>query len=299
MRRSSLGPVDIAGITLGTIAILIVILGIVQLASGRLFGFAGWRDRGAWLEELGSAGPWQRLEEDQTVAGSFREVEIRGVAGSIEVSSGTETGVRVHSVKTGLSNQAMESLRVDIQKEGDRLVISEKRESPGFLRGGSIEFSVTLPRGVKSLTAHTVSGSVTVRDVDPGISQRLETISGSVSTSRVADLHASTTSGRIDFVFAGKELEARSISGSVDGTIESIDKGGSVRISTISGSVSVDAFSALDARLMLRSLSGSVSTAFPVTASLQKRNSLEGTIGGGAVPVDISTTSGSISLNRR
>jgi DUF4097 and DUF4098 domain-containing protein YvlB len=204
----------------------------------------------------------------------------------------------VHAVRSG-TPRALEGIRVDIQKEGDRLMVSEKRESWGMMRPGSIDFSVTLPRGVTSVVAHTVSGRVTVRDVGPGIAQRLESVSGSISTSRAADLLAKTTSGRIDFVFAGRDLEAHSISGSVDGTIDSIGRDGSVRITTISGSVNVDAPQSLDARLVLHSVSGSVTCGYPVTVSLQKRNTLEGAIGAGNVPVEISTTSGSIALQKK
>jgi DUF4097 and DUF4098 domain-containing protein YvlB len=293
-----LGPVDIAGIILAAVVALIVIFAVVQLATGRLFGVSWPHWRGQWVEEIGKGGVWQKQVEDQTVAGSFREVEIRGIAGSIEVSGGSGDGVRVHSVKTG-TPRALEAIRVDIQKEGDRLLVSEKRESWGMMRPGSINFSITLPRGVTSVFAHTVSGSVKVRDVEPGVSQRLESVSGGISTSRAADLQAHTTSGSIDFVFAGRDLEARSISGAIDGTIDSIERGGSVRIGTISGSVDVDAPPSLDARLTLRSTSGSVSCGFPVTVLTQNRNSLEGTVGGGSIPVEITSTSGSISLRKK
>jgi hypothetical protein len=298
MKRNSLGPVDIAGITLGGVAIALVIVSIVVLTTSRPLG-AGWpRGPRAWAQEFERGGPWQKTEEDQTVSGSFREVEIRGVAGSIAVVGGGEGGVQVHSVKSAFSPRAMEDLKVGIEKEGDRLVVSEKRER-AFMRGGSIDFTVTVPKGVQTLTAHTVSGSVSVRGLGPGVAQRLETVSGSVTTDRSGDLHASTTSGRVEFHFAGRDLEARSISGSVDGTIDAIERGGSVRISTISGSVSVAAFAALDARLNLHSLSGSVSCGFPVTAATKKNNALEGSVGAGSVPVEISTTSGSISLDRK
>ena len=75
--------------------------------------------------------------------------------------------------------------------------------------------------------------------------------------------------------------------------------GGSARLSTISGSVAVDAFPALDAMISLHSVSGHVSCDFPVTISEQKNNRLEGKIGAGAATVDAGTISGSIRIGRK
>jgi DUF4097 and DUF4098 domain-containing protein YvlB len=153
-----------------------------------------------------------------------------------------------------------------------------------------------VPQGVKRLEAHSVSGSVTVRDVEPGIDRALSSVSGSVSTTAAHNLDASSTSGHVQFVFTGANLNARSISGSVDGEIKAMDKGGSASLSTVSGSVTVRAFPGLDATLSLRTLSGSVSCDFPVTVSEQKRNKLQGKIGSGSASIDASSTSGSITI---
>jgi DUF4097 and DUF4098 domain-containing protein YvlB len=144
-----------------------------------------------------------------------------------------------------------------------------------------------------------VSGSVTVRDAGPGVDQWLNTVSGSISTNGSRDLHASTTSGSIDFVFAGKALDAHSVSGSMEGTIDSIEKGGSVAMRTVSGSVRVDAFQGLDASLDLRSVSGAVSCDFPVSVVEQRPRRLQGRIGQGSIPVEIRTTSGQISISQK
>jgi DUF4097 and DUF4098 domain-containing protein YvlB len=165
-----------------------------------------------------------------------------------------------------------------------------------MMRTGTISFRVALPRGVKRIEAHSVSGRVTVRDIEPGIDQVLSSVSGSVSTTAAHNLEASTTSGHVQFVFSGAHLSARSISGSIDGDIMSLDKGGSANLSTISGSVSVNAFASLDANVTLRTLSGSVTCDFPVTISEQKRNRLQGKIGAGSADLAASSTSGSITI---
>jgi DUF4097 and DUF4098 domain-containing protein YvlB len=206
--------------------------------------------------------------------------------------------VGVHSVKTAPTPAALEEIRVQIDPRGNRLVIEEVRDR-AFMSRGSISFRVSIPKSVKLIVAHSVSGSITVSGVQPGVDQVLGTVSGSVSTSESGDLDASSTSGSVEFSFAGRDLKASTVSGSVRGEIDSIETDGSVRLKSVSGSVQVLAFPSLDASVSLSSVSGSVSCGFPITISEQKRNSLKGTIGSGAVPVDISTVSGRISISRQ
>jgi DUF4097 and DUF4098 domain-containing protein YvlB len=301
MNRTRLSPIDILGITLGVIVILIVIGSVVVIAQGRMFDFR-WSIpelRGSWANPQLSIGGPVREEKDEKVTGDFAEIEVRSIAGSIEISGTSAAGVTVHSVKTALFRNAADNVHVEIRKEGNRLVVEEKHEPRFFFPTGTISFQVAIPRGVKLIDAHSVNGSITVHDVLPGIDQSLSTISGSVSTSRARNLNASSTSGQIQFASDGALLNARTVTGSIDGDIDSLDKGGSARLSTVSGSVTLNAFPGLDAKISLHSVSGRVSCDFPVTISEQKNNRLDGKIGAGAASVDAGTISGSISINRK
>jgi hypothetical protein len=301
MSRTRLSPIDILGITLGVIVTLIVIGSVVTIARGRMldpqWSFTG--RGGPWSMGDFSFGPPVREERDELVPAGATEIELRNVAGSIDItgSAGVST-IGVHSVKTAPFKAALDNVRVDIQKEGDRLVVTEKHE-PGFLtRTGSVSFRVVVPRGMKVIGAHSVSGGITVQGVEPGIDQTLSTISGGISTERARNLDASSTSGSIRFTSSGPALTVRSISGSINGVIESLGTGGAAHLDTVSGSVTLDAFAGLDATVTLHSLSGRVSCGFPLTVSEQKGNRLSGTIGTGAANVDVGTVSGSISIQK-
>ena len=300
MNRTRRSPIDVVGITLGVLVILIVIGSIVYIAQGRMFGPGWWfpAARGHWEFPVDTSGGPVREEHDDQVPGTFSAIEVRNIAGTIEVVGGSPSGVTVHSVKTAPFKSAAEGVRVDIRTEGDRLVVEEKHEAGFMMRTGTVSFRITLPRGVKRLEAHSVSGSVTVRDIDPGVDQELSSVSGSVATTGAHNLNASTTSGHVQFVFSGAHLTARSISGSVDGEIRSLDKGGTANLSTISGSISVNAFAGLDATVSLRTLSGSVTCDFPVTIVEQKRNRLDGKIGSGSANIEASSTSGSVTISK-
>jgi hypothetical protein len=300
MKRTRLSPIDIVGISLGVIVILLLAGSIVFIAQNRMHTLR-WsmpQMRGWWNDAEIGFGAREREESDQQVEGSFTEVEIRNVAGSIEVIGGGAGPVQVHSVKTAPTREALDGLRVDVEKLGSRLVITEKRDAPPAGWRGSIDFSVTVPKTVTVVRAHSVSGGVTVRRVDTTVDQWLDTISGSISSEGSRDLRASSTSGSIAFAFAGQVLDVHTVSGSIRGSVDSIAKGGSVSLRSVSGPVIVDAFAGLDASVNLRSVSGPVSCAFPLTVSEQRHNRLQGKIGQGSVPVEIRTTSGPISINK-
>ena len=300
MDRKKLGPIDIVGITLGVIVILLLAGSIVFIAQNRMHSLR-WsvpEVRGWWNGGETAFGAREHEEGDQQVEGSFTEVEIRSVAGSVEVVGGAAGPVQVRSVKTAPTKEALQAIRVDVQKQGSRLVIEEKRDAAPAGWRGSISFSITVPKSVTVVKAHSVSGGVTVRGVGPGADQWLDTVSGSIATDGSRDLHASSTSGSISFAFAGQVLEAHTVSGSIRGSLDSIAKGGSVSLRTVSGPVLVDAFAALDASVDLRSVSGPVSCGFPLTITEQRHTRLQGTIGRGEIPVEIRTTSGPISIKK-
>jgi len=304
MKRTRLSSIDILGITLGAIVILIVLGSIVVIAKGQMFDFRFnvLEGRASWGDQSFSVGGAIRQEADEELpAGTYTAVEVRNIAGSIDISgSSSASGIAVHSARTAPSQAAMDGLHVDIQKQGDRLVIQEKHDRGFFLRSfGTVSFRITVPAGVKVIEARSVSGNIDVNGVSANVDQTLSTVSGRVATSAAHNLDISSTSGHVSFTSSGPELSAHSVSGSIDGTISALGPSGSARLNTVSGSVTLSAYAALDANLSLHSVSGSVSCGFPVTISEQKRNRLQGRIGSGAARLDIGTVSGSITISKQ
>lgn len=293
---------DILGITLGTIVILLVLGSLIAIVRGRLYWAGGDVREGAWWGAFPtfSIGGSMKVENDEQLpAGAYAAVEVRNVAGSIDISGSSAGAVTVHSTRMAPTQAAMDRLHVEVRRDGDRLVLEEKHD-PGFIGNtGTVAFRVTVPSGVKVIEAHSVSGSVNVTGVSPAVDQTLSTISGSVETAAAHNLDISSTSGHVGFVTTGSSLNARTVSGSIDGTIDSLASNGTARVSSVSGSVSLNAFAGLDAALSLHSVSGSVSCDFPVTISEQKRNSIKGRVGNGSANLDVGTVSGSISINRK
>jgi hypothetical protein len=306
MSRRSNSPVDILGITLGVIVILVVAASVVGLVRSRAWA-GGWSfpDRGMfrdwkwdWSDDNRGGSPMREEKDELVPAGSYSEIEVRTIAGSIDIAGSAAGPITVHSTKVSPFPAARDSVRVVLEKQGDRLVVREELEPRRFPRAARVSFRVTVPAGVKVIEARAVSGSIELRDIPAGVDQKLGTISGAITTNRARSLDISTTSGAIEFVSDGPELTAHTISGSISGTLAGLPPGGSARFNTVSGSVNLSAFPALDASLSLHSVSGRVSCAFPVTINEQRNNRLDGKVGKGAAIIDIGTVSGSIDLSK-
>lgn len=298
MRRSNLGPLDVLGISLGTIVILIVLAGLAfAIRTGMRIGASPW-----W-ESIGTGwslnpSDWLRKEDRQEVPGPIDRIELRDVSGAISFTASDASDVVLETVRTAPTQRLMDALKIQVDRRGNTLVIEEKHDRPPFGWAGSATFAVSVPRSVREIDAKSVSGSITVRGLAAGVRQTLETVSGRIETDRSGDLAASTVSGSVSFTFEGRALKVHAISGSIHGVIDRLEKGGSAELSSVSGSIDIAAWQGFDAELSLRSLSGSVSCDFPVSVASQRGNQLRGTVGTGAATLDANTTSGSIRISR-
>jgi hypothetical protein len=243
-------------------------------------------------------GAWQTAEGEEAVAGSHVAVTVNNVSGRITVTGWDGETVKVRYVKQARAAADLKDFVIEVRGNGDTVSVRPVYEPAGGMgRFGSVDFDISLPRRISRLSLHNVSGQIEVDDVPGVVGKELGTVSGSIKASGAGDLSAKTTSGAIEFEFSGDALQASSVSGRIQGTIESLGVRGA-DLGTISGSVEVEAFTGLDASLDLRSLSGSITCDFPVTIREQSRGKLLGTVGKGAVPLSISTTSGSIRIKR-
>jgi len=302
MSKARPSPIDIVGITLGTIVLIVVIASVALIAHGHgsVNQWRGLDMRRWWAPERFQPFQNRRLreEKDEQVSGNFATIEIRNIAGEIDIHGGTGDCINVHSVKSAMFPAAMENLTVGIEKRGDRLLVEERHEIGFLMSAGVVSLNITLPRSIRTIEAHSVSGSITVHDVPIGISQNLNTISGPVSTVNTGNLDISSTSGSVQFTFGGDRLNAHTVSGSIEGQIESLGQGGTATLRSVSGSVDIEAYDGLNAFVSLSSMSGAVSCGFPLTVAVQRRNSLEGKIGEGSSRVDVATTSGTIAIRK-
>jgi hypothetical protein len=287
--------VDIVGPVVGVAAIGMVAFSLVYLLSIRPFYRGGSYDIG----RTAVSGPgWVRAEGSETFSGEFDRLEVKNVSGPVQIEGWSESSIQVGYVKEARSESALEEFEIRMQPRGRTLeILPIYGPTPRALFGG-VSFEIRIPASLTEIKVNNVSGRIVLENLPGDIDQELESVSGSIETERAGDLRAKSLSGSIDFVSTGGRIDINTTSGRIQGQILGLDRGGSVDVDSISGSVELEAFDALDAAVTLQSVSGSIACDFPLQITEQRRNRLEGTIGGGSVPVSVKTVSGRIRLQR-
>jgi DUF4097 and DUF4098 domain-containing protein YvlB len=292
--------VNYLGFLFGIITLVIVICSVVFIAKNRPVS----RIRTFSLKKLEkiekefTAKGWISEEGEEVVEESFKNFSVKNITGDIAITGWEEDHFLIKYVKSGTTREQVDKLEAKIETSGSRLTIKRYPELKHLDPKGSITFNIYIPDTVKTISATSVSGTVSLIDMHPGIKQNLKTVSGRIETDNSDDLEAQSVSGSVFFRFNGSDLEVNTVSGSIRGEIFDLKPRGSYDLTSISGSVQIDADDSLEADVMLKSISGSVSCDFPVTIISQKRNQLEGNIGGGGTLFKISTTSGAIKINK-
>jgi DUF4097 and DUF4098 domain-containing protein YvlB len=287
MKKNAL---DLAGYASAFVVLALVVYALIHLVFIKPF----YEENSYDSSEFG----WNRLteEKEDRFEGSLNVLQVENISGSVSITGWDQSHVAVKYIKSAPTQEHLDNLEVRMDVSGTRLYVKTVRKFRNSR--GSVSFQISVPDNIRSISANSISGSIDLNGMNPGVDQDLSTISGSITTDNSADLDLRTISGSINFVFSGKKVKANSTSGRISGKILAIDDGGSIDIGAVSGSVALGIFKEFDASVKLHSVSGSVKSDFPVMVTTSKRNTIMGTIGEGRIPINIGTTSGSIRLTK-
>lgn len=189
----------------------------------------------------------EEMIDKRLAADPAGEVEVSNVAGSVNVSGWDRAEVHV----SGELGSGVE--RLVFESSGKRTVVKVMLKK-GYHRGGNGEtdLNIRVPKGSR-LDVNTVSAEITAQDVTGA--QRLQSVSGDISTETSAEADLKTVSGTISLRGNGQssQLDLTTVSG--DAVVTRI--AGEVTVSTVSGSLELT----LDklTRAKLRTTSGDLS----------------------------------------
>ncbi|MGD0307706.1 MAG: DUF4097 family beta strand repeat-containing protein [Acidobacteriota bacterium] len=206
-------------------------------------------------------------------------IRIATISGDVRVQGYDGSEVVAEGFRVGRDRERVEIL----DRSGTDHVDLGVHYQPGN-GDASINFVVKVPRSVSYNFAdiRSVSGSVHLSDVTGHVSAR--SVSGSVEIKNVTGI-----------------VSADSTSGNVDVVLRQIEGTGDMRFSSISGSVAVKAPANLNAYVSMSTLSGTLTTDFPI--DIQERRyapgrSARGRLGTGACSIRITSVSGRVSLTK-
>jgi DUF4097 and DUF4098 domain-containing protein YvlB len=201
------------------------------------------------------------------------------VNGTVTIEAWEQDSIYIEAEKAANSEEALESIEVEIDGEGDWVEVKTRlpRSRAFFGSGGKVDYFVKIPAQAK-IQVETVNGKLQVEGIEGQV--RATTVNGSV--------HIFDVSG---------EVESSTVNGSIEATYLDVDADGRHRFSTTNGSVTlrlpIDASGEFEAR----TVNGSIETDFPLEVSGKfGHRRLRGRLGEGSGTFDISTVNGSVKI---
>lgn len=222
-----------------------------------------------------------------------QRVHARNINGDITVSPSSSGRVEIVGTRHG-SSRAAERLSASVQETDDGVIVCVVRtdsddecDDKGYHHHGgddddwgnaSVNLDIRIPSSV-GIDASSVSGEVEITGAQGDV--RAGTVSGDV---RLARLRASS-------------VEAKTVSGEIHTSIESLSGRGALSFRTVSGDVTLELPRDLDADLSMSSVSGQLDSDFQMTlGGRMSRRRIEARIGSGGRDLNIATVSGDVRL---
>jgi hypothetical protein len=257
----------------------------------------------------------ETLEKNFHVASPAR-LELGNIRGSVELRTGEDGVIAVTAVKQAGTGDA-ERTEIEMTQSSDGTVSVRTRfpeEGWTWLFGShpcKVDYVVRAPRacalrlrGVSSsldvrgfdgeCSVETVSGAVELRDLNGAL--RLRTVSGNVSIERLSGaLDLKTVSGEIAVKESGL-ASVRSTSVSGDVSLETALADGPYAFDSVSGDVRLVVPPETRCTAELTGVSGTLSTAFPVSGYSHATGRHSVTIHGGGTRVSLKSVSGDLAL---
>jgi len=254
--------------------------------------------------------------------------------GSVEISAWAQPKIEIDGARFANSRERLQQVKVDISRGAESIAI---RTIPPADRSGNsgARYTIRVPEEVVLELVKSTNGSLRVTGVRGNAV--LRTTNGSVRVASVSGtVNASSTNGSIECVSTKGAVDVRTTNGrvkleAIEGPIDASTTNGSItaemtkstddrklRFSTTNGSISLrlpaglrndirasTSNGAIDLRLPAsaafhvnaRTNGASIRTEFDVKGDISKK-SIEGVVGAGGPLLDLSTSNGSISLQR-
>jgi cytoskeletal protein CcmA (bactofilin family) len=223
-------------------------------------------------------------------------VSVRNISGDVRITPSTSGRVEVLGYKNG-SARGLERLKADVQQTSRGIVVCvlyddntdcDNNHSSGRRSrwddddygNASIDFEVAVPANLV-VDAGSVSGDVSVNGAHGDV--RAASVSGDV---RLEHLHASS-------------IDANSVSGDVDVSVDEITGRGDFKFHSVSGDVTLEVPRDFSADLSMTTVSGDINSDFPITIGgngRMSRRSVEARIGSGGRRLDVNTVSGDLRI---
>ena len=141
-------------------------------------------------------------------------VSLSNVNGGVQVNVWDQNTVRVQAVKEGESREELDSLRIEVSASASSVAVTT-RYPEGSHNHLSVEYTLTVPKGVALDTIELVNGGLTVSGL--GGEVRAKLVNGEAKLSGLAgNVEVHTVNGSVELRLApsvAAEVEAKTVNG--------------------------------------------------------------------------------------
>jgi len=234
---------------------------------------------------LGSDKLFEEFHKTYPISAQGR-IEIDNLNGAVHISSWDRNEVQVDAVKTARSKERLDEATIEVDSDANHLSIhthypehdhtfwsDDRHDNPA-----TVEYTLIVPRQARLDEVKLVNGALDMRDL-------------------AGEVQASCVNGRIEAQSLTGRSELNAVNGSIEAAVERMPAS-TLKFSSVNGSVRVTLPSDASADIEARTMSGSISNDFGLSAERHRfvGSSLDGQLGSGGTLVKLSTVNGSIKI---
>jgi DUF4097 and DUF4098 domain-containing protein YvlB len=216
-------------------------------------------------------------------------VSIANINGDVHISAWDRNEVKVDAVKRAYSPQRLSEVTIEVTNTNDSVDIKTKypdrnqtfenrsRENSS----ASVEYTLTVPRGVRLDGAELVNGSLDVQGIQ-------------------GDVHASLVNGEVKAAGLGGEVKLSTVNGSLEANVSRLDDAKGVTLNSVNGSIVLIVPAGANAQVKASTIHGAITNDFGLTVEDGQYvgHNLSGQIGSGGPRIRLNNVNGSISIKR-
>jgi len=243
-------------------------------------------------------------------------LSVETMNGSVEIIGWDRDTVEITGVKYAATEDLLRSTKIDIQNSSDSVSVRTIR--PGGYRGNiGARYTIRAPRRIELERVNSSNGHVLARDIEGAARIRtsnasvklnntkgrfeIETSNGSIDvTDHAGAVTGHTSNARINADLQnpeqGSPIRLESSNGGITLRMRSLN-GNNIRLSTSNGSIRLALPDGAGAQLRASTSNGHVQSDLPVQGTIAKSHA-DGKIGNGGPYLDLSTSNGSINLQK-
>ncbi|MEX2261628.1 MAG: DUF4097 family beta strand repeat-containing protein [Bryobacteraceae bacterium] len=207
-------------------------------------------------------------------------VSLENVNGGVRIAVWDRSEIRVDAIKRAEAREQLENMRIEVDSQSESIHI-RTRYQEDRRNGGSVEYTITAPRGASLEKIKLVNGAIEV-----------EGVTGSVE--------ASSVNGAVRARDLGGDAKLSTVNGGVEASFRSLAPARSVALNSVNGSLLLALPQEAGAQLSASTVHGTISSDFdlatrrigPVGANV------EAVLGAGGARIEMKNVNGNVRISR-